>query len=103
MQSTGQTSTQELSFCPMHGSAITYAMGPGPLFLVQGAGGADSMETWVRAAAHRRHGARRLRPAAAPDRGAGARALPGARSAAARARARPRPDRARRPLGSAVV
>src|SRR5213595_2927338 len=27
MQSTGQTSTQELSFCPMHGSAMTYAMG----------------------------------------------------------------------------
>src|SRR6187431_971350 len=26
MQSTGQTSTQELSFCPMQGSAITYAM-----------------------------------------------------------------------------
>src|SRR5437763_5262155 len=27
MQSTGQTSTHELSFCPMHGSAMTYAMG----------------------------------------------------------------------------
>src|SRR5205085_4113349 len=26
MQSTGQTSTHELSFCPMHGSAMTYAM-----------------------------------------------------------------------------
>src|SRR3954467_11811008 len=26
MQSTGHTSTQELSFCPMQGSAITYAM-----------------------------------------------------------------------------
>src|SRR6476661_9489032 len=33
MQSTGQTSTHELSFCPMHGSAMTYAMGPGPLSL----------------------------------------------------------------------
>src|SRR5215207_3570988 len=27
MQSTGQTSTQELSFWPMQGSVITYAMG----------------------------------------------------------------------------
>jgi hypothetical protein len=26
MQSTGQTSTQELSLVPMHGSAITYAI-----------------------------------------------------------------------------
>ena len=26
MQSTGQTSTQELSLVPMHGSAMTYAM-----------------------------------------------------------------------------
>src|SRR5665809_124392 len=27
MQSTGQTSTQELSLVPMHGSAMTYVMG----------------------------------------------------------------------------
>jgi hypothetical protein len=26
MQSTGQTSTHELSFVPMHGSAITYVI-----------------------------------------------------------------------------
>src|SRR5215213_8033790 len=31
MQSTGQTSTQELSFVPMQGSAITYAIGSGNL------------------------------------------------------------------------
>jgi hypothetical protein len=29
MQSTGQTSTQELSLVPMQGSAITYAIGGG--------------------------------------------------------------------------
>jgi hypothetical protein len=29
MQSTGQTSTHELSFVPMQGSAMTYAMGSG--------------------------------------------------------------------------
>src|SRR3954451_24176796 len=29
MQSTGHTSTHELSFVPMHGSAITYAIGGG--------------------------------------------------------------------------
>src|ERR1700681_4564008 len=29
MQSTGQTSTHELSLTPMHGSAITYAIGFG--------------------------------------------------------------------------
>jgi hypothetical protein len=31
MQSTGQTSTQELSLVPMHGSLITYAIQPAAL------------------------------------------------------------------------
>ena len=56
-----------------------------------------------RAAAHRRHRARRLRAAAAPDRLGAPRALPGARPAAPGRRARARPDRPRRPRRPAVV
>ena len=58
---------------------------------------------WPRDPVDRRHGAHRLHAAAAADGPARARALPGARSAAARRPAGARADRARRPHRSAVV
>ena len=63
----------------------------------------DRLLDWPRDPADRRHGAHRLHAAAAADGPARARALPGARSAAARRPAGARADRARRPHRSAVV
>src|SRR5918998_437993 len=65
MQSTGQTSTHELSLVPMHGSAMTYAMSD--------LSGSGAQREWGphsrlpgRASAHRRHRTDRIGAAAAP-------------------------------------
>src|ERR1700689_4655815 len=78
MQSTGQTSTQELSFVPMHGSAITKAI---RFFLWVGLRELYSRDAYCtkHAAANGRDRPGGLHVAAPPARGRHPGALPGAR------------------------